>query len=107
MYSSELLRNKKLASAKIINPPTGVSSSLRTQILKYASSTKEKGRTISSIGQTSVCCADTITSTTTIPESCCDLVNPTQYPRGFYGPVKQSCCVITNPQEIKPSSKCC
>ena len=110
MYSSEYLRNKQRAAPQIICPPQGVPSSLRTQIVRFANSsvnapTKEK------IGHVSVCCATTITEPTEIPADpvCCDLIAPTQFPRGFYGPVRPDCPPVNNPPLVNPAkgANCC
>ena len=110
MYYSEYLRNKKQAAPRIISPPSGVPSSLHTQIQRFKSSlpvvTPISGGqmlelsgdgVIASKGRIAVCCANTIKVPTTLPGTCCDLVAPTQYPRGFYGPVKPDCCPVNNP----------
>lgn len=91
MYYSEYLRNKKRSASQIISPPTGRSSSLWTQMRRYANS-----------GSASICCADTIKAPTELPATCCD--RPVLYPRGFYGPVKPDCCPVNGPP-IGPT--CC
>ena len=115
MYSSEYLRNKKRAAAQIISPPQGVPSSLRTQVVRYANSgpvttPRNAGQVvllsaegvISNKGQQAVCCpSGTITTPTMIPPKCCDLINPKQFPRGFYGPVKPDCCPVNGPRVIR------
>lgn len=120
MYYSEYLRNKKQAAPRIISPPTGVPSSLHTQIQRFKSAlpvvTPISGGqmlelsgdgVIASKGRASVCCSTTITTATTIPGQCCDLIAPTQYPRGFYGPVTPDCCSPVNGPPIKGTVPCC
>jgi len=110
MYYSEYLRNKKQAAPRIISPPTGVPSSLHIQRQRFKNSlpvvTPLSGGqmlqlsaegVIASKGHASVCCATTITQPTTLPGTCCDLIAPTQYPRGFYGPKRPDCCPVNGP----------
>jgi hypothetical protein len=109
MYYSEYLRNKKQAAPKIISPPTGVPSSLHTQINRFKNAKRvaaplSSGQmvqlsgdgVIAYKGHSSVCCADTITQPKTIPGQCCDLVAPVQYPIGFYGAATPDCCLVVN-----------
>jgi len=105
MYYSEYLRNKKLAAAKIVSP-TGQSSGLQTQILRYKSSqvqgVQSDGQSLmrssegvlGAKGHAAVCCVDTIKQPTVV-QGCCEIAyNPTvqgKLPRGFYGPPRPDC----------------
>ena len=118
MYSSEYLRNKKLATSQVISPPIGRPSSLWTQIRRYKSALPvtplgsrngtnmlelSNDGVLAKKAQASVCCANTITASQTIA-GCCAKGNGTnlvptgtQQPRGFYGPVRPDCCPVNNP----------
>ena len=119
MYYSEYLRNKKRAAPQVISPPKGRDSSLWTQIQRYKSAGPivtplsagqmlelSADGVIASKGHAAVCCADTITVPTVIAPTCCDLVAPVQYPRGFYGPVRPECCPINGPP-LSALISCC
>ena len=120
MYCSEYLRNKKRAAAKIISPPQGRDSSQWVQMQRYKSAatiptaTQSGGQmlelsgaaVIAAKGRVSVCCPDTIKAQTEMPTTCCDLVAPTMYPRGFYGPVRPDCCPVNLPP-LGGAAPCC
>ncbi len=120
MYYSEYLRNKKRAAPQIISPPTGRDSSLWIQMQRYKNSvaiptaTQSAGQmlllssagVLGAKGNAAVCCATTITQPTRIEGTCCDLIAPEQFPRGFYGPVKPDCCPINGPP-IGGENPCC
>jgi hypothetical protein len=120
MYYSEYLRNKKRAAPQIISPPTGRDSSLWTQIQRYKNAvaiptaTQSAGQMLllssdgvtAAKGNAAVCCATTITQPTALAGTCCDLVAPTQFPRGFYGARKPDCCPVNGPP-IGGETPCC
>jgi len=120
MYCSEYLRNKKRAAVKIISPPQGRDSSLWVQMQRYKSAatiptaTQSAGQmlqlsgaaVLAAKGHDSLCCANTIQVYTEKPATCCDLVAPTLYPRGFYGPAKPDCCPVNLPT-LDGKAPCC
>jgi hypothetical protein len=120
MYYSEYLRNKKRAAPQIISPPTGRDSSLWTQMQRYKNAAAIPTATLSagqmlelssdsvvaSKGHAAVCCTSTIKEPTYIEGTCCDLVAPEQFPKGFYGSPKPDCCPVNGPP-LGGDAPCC
>ena len=121
MYYSEYLRNKKRAAPQIISPPTGRDSSLWIQMQRYKNAvaiptaTQSAGQmlllssagVLGSKGNAAVCCSDTIKTPTVIAGTCCDLVVPEKFPKGFYIGSSQIDCNPVNGPPIIGEIQCC
>lgn len=106
MYASELLRRRKQTAAQVVSPTPVNTGGLWTQIQRYKSSIyvppvgkKTLNGQVNVTAQTAGCavCANPVQQTVNIPGRCCELVNPTQYPRGFYGPKRPDCPPVNGP----------
>lgn len=106
MYASEYLRNKKRAAPQVVSPTRVNTGGLWIQMQRYKASVynppigiKTLNGQVDVVAQRGGCavCANPAQQTVDIPGQCCDLVNPEQFPRGFYGPVKPECCPVNGP----------
>jgi hypothetical protein len=106
MYASELLRRRKRAAPQVVSPTPVNTGGLWIQMQRYKSSVymppigkKTLNGQVDVVAQRGGCavCGNPAQTTMDIPGQCCDLVNPTQYPRGFYGPVRPECPPVNGP----------